>query len=86
LGRVLEIQDKIKSMDDLITKTPNGYAAVSALFVIQNKAMEQVRQFSTEFGMSPSARGRVTASSPQIPLPFLDTKETTDKGNPWDKV
>lgn len=46
----------------LIGITPSGYQQMSVWVQIRNRAYERMLKFSAEFGMSPSARGRVTPS------------------------
>ena len=55
-----------------IWDTPSGYKQISVPMQIRNRAMEQMKTFLTEFGMSPAARSRVTASDPQLGLPGLE--------------
>ena len=55
-----------------IWDTPSGYKQISVPMQIRNRAMEQMKTFLTEFGMSPAARSRVTVSAPQLGLPGLD--------------
>jgi P27 family predicted phage terminase small subunit len=43
--------------------TKNGHLSYSPHWVIANKAMDQVNRFLADFGMSPSARGRVNPSN-----------------------
>lgn len=52
--------------------TPSGYKQISVPIQIRNRAAEQLAKFLAEFGMSPAARSRVTASDPQIALPGLE--------------
>lgn len=52
----------------LIEDTKNGFKQLSQWFVIRNKALEQLRQFLSEFGMSPSSRSRVHAAPKQMAL------------------
>lgn len=52
--------------------TPSGYKQISVPMQIKNRAWGQIKQFLAEFGMSPAARSRVTASDPQLGLPGLD--------------
>lgn len=56
------------------TTRDGKYQQISVLQQIKNKALEQLRQFAAEFGMSPAARSRVTASDPQLDLPGVDPK------------
>jgi len=43
----------------LLIKAPSGYPVVNPLVGVANKAMQQMRAFLVEFGMTPSARTRV---------------------------
>lgn len=52
--------------------TPSGYKQISVPLQIRNRAMEQMAKFLAEFGMSPAARSRVTASDPQLGLPGIE--------------
>lgn len=49
--------------DGMIEITTNGNTIYSPYWVIANKARQQVARFLSEFGMSPSSRGRVTPSN-----------------------
>jgi phage terminase small subunit len=57
--------------DGFMLKTPNGNFTYSPHWVGANKASEQVHKYLSHFGLSPSARGRVTPSSNQLPLPGM---------------
>lgn len=52
----------------LVGTTPSGYEQISVELQISNRAVEQMYKFLCEFGMTPSARSRVTPSDVQ---PFL---------------
>lgn len=52
--------------------TPSGYKQISVPLQIRNRALEMMAKFLAEFGMSPAARSRVTASDPQIALPGME--------------
>ncbi len=67
MGRYEDVTRKLKELDDLIDETPNGYQVQSALFTVRNKLWDQVMKSATEFGMSPAARSRVKAETPQQP-------------------
>ena len=43
----------------MITITESGYPVVSPWFGVANKAMQQMRAFLAEFGMTPSSRSRI---------------------------
>ena len=44
--------------------SPNGYLMQSAYVGIANRAMDQMRKFLIEFGMTPAARSRITVTPP----------------------
>lgn len=56
-----------------IWDTPSGYKQISVPLQIRNRALEMMAKFLAEFGMSPAARTRVTASDPQLALPGVET-------------
>jgi P27 family predicted phage terminase small subunit len=55
-----------------IWDTPSGYKQISVPMQIRNRALEMMAKFLVEFGMSPAARSRVTASDPQMALPGME--------------
>lgn len=65
----------------LVGITPSGYQQMSVWVQIRNRAYERMMKFAAEFGMSPSARSRVTASenTGQIPLPGMEDKPELPK-------
>jgi P27 family predicted phage terminase small subunit len=81
-GRHVAAERRIKELDAKDTSaagghigvTPSGYQQISVWLQISNRAMEQLTKFAAEFGMSPAARSRVTASDPQLMLPGVDDK------------
>lgn len=56
--------------DGFMLPTVNGNWAYSPHWVARNKHSAQLDRFLANFGMSPSARGRVQASAQQLTLPF----------------
>lgn len=46
----------------MVDITPSGYKQQGVWLQISNRAVEQMHKFLAEFGMTPSARSRVTAS------------------------
>lgn len=60
----------------LVGTTPSGYQQMSIWVQIRNRAYDRMMKFASEFGMSPSARSRVTASENdgQLGLPGIDDK------------
>lgn len=72
-GRWVFAEKKLKELGDsgLVETTPSGYKQMGAWLQISNRALDQMKSFMAEFGMSPSARSRVTAS-PQMSLALDD--------------
>ncbi len=69
----------------LIVKSPNGYPMPSPYLAILTTALDQMRAFLTEFGMTPASRSRVKMTNPRQRELFddfdhflheLDEKET----------
>ncbi len=61
-GRHVDAERKIRDLGDagLVDVTPNGFRVQSVWLNISNKSMEMCYKFLAEFGMTPSARSRVT--------------------------
>lgn len=64
-----------------IWDTPSGYKQISVTQQIRNRALDQMKQFLAEFGMTPASRSRVTASDPQLGLPGLEKPVEGGWGN-----
>jgi len=79
-ARWVEVETKLQTLNDplrpdlnpLVERTPSGYQQMSVLLQISNRAVEQMHKFLAEFGMTPSARQRVTIC-PQQDM-FTDDK------------
>ena len=56
--------EKMLRTTGLIVKAPNGYPMYSPYLTASNKALDQVRQFSEQIGLSGSSRSRIKASAP----------------------
>lgn len=61
--------------DGYMIPTPNGSLAYNPHWVGRNKASDKVHRYQALFGMSPSARGRVTPSTNQMQLPGFSPAE-----------
>ena len=84
-GRWVHAERMIQAADGitgLITTTPNGFQQMSAWLVISKQAVEQMKIFLIEFGMTPSSRSRVTPSSPQGDLFNDDQSDSVKEGAP----
>lgn len=58
-GRWVESENMIRK-HGMLVKSPNGYPMQSPYLAIANKAVEQMKGFLTEFGMTPSSRSRLS--------------------------
>lgn len=58
-SRWVEAEDMIRK-HGMLVKSPNGYPMQSPYLAIANKAVEQMKGFLTEFGMTPSSRSRLS--------------------------
>lgn len=59
-GRIIELGGDAGR----IIKTHSGYQQVSALWTIKGNALDRLSRFAADFGLSPSARSRVTSGEP----------------------
>ncbi len=59
-ARWVEAEQQLKRFG-VIVKAPSGFPVQSPFLAIANKALEQMRQFLTEFGMTPASRTRIHA-------------------------
>ena len=64
-GRWVEAEEALKTYGFML-KSPTGFPVQSPYLAVANRAMEQMRSFLAEFGMSPSSRTRVAASGPPV--------------------
>lgn len=62
-GRWVRSERQLALHGDVIT-AKNGTQTISRYLVVSNRASDQMRQFLTEFGMTPSSRTRVAAPAP----------------------
>lgn len=58
VGRLEDAERELVKYRNVI-KTPKGYPIQNPYLAIANKAIDQIRQFAVEFGMTPSSRSRV---------------------------
>ncbi len=63
-GRWVEAEESLKRYG-VVVKSPSGYPMQSPFLAIANKAMEQMKAYLIEFGMTPASRTRVRADRPQ---------------------
>lgn len=68
-GRWVEAEESLRKYG-VVVKSPNGYPMQSPFLAIANKAIEQMKGFLIEFGMTPASRTRVRAERPGEPDPL----------------
>ena len=59
-GRWVEAEEALRQYG-VVVKSPSGYPMQSPFLAVANKALEQMRAFLIEFGMTPASRSRVHA-------------------------
>ena len=63
-GRWVNAEKKIQKIGEVV-KSPSGYPIQNPWLSIANKALKQCESFIKEFGLSPSARTRISVELPQ---------------------
>ena len=56
-----------------LVKSRTGVLRINPLVTVQNRALDHLKGFLLEFGMTPASRSRISISKPK------------DEDNPWDK-
>ncbi|HSH84368.1 MAG TPA: phage terminase small subunit P27 family [Guyparkeria sp.] len=76
-GRWQQAEEKLAELgrEGMVDHTPNGFKQSSTWLTISSKAAEQMRKLLPEFGMTPSARARLSAPSTDKP----NGKKKTDR-------
>lgn len=69
LAKYAEVTAKLKSIEDALDETPQGYVVQSTLFTVRSKLHEQLVKTAREFGMTPAARSGIK-EQPQGQLPL----------------
>lgn len=74
MAKFEEVTVRLKTLSDMLEKTPNDYQVQSALFTIRSKLHEQIVKTGREFGMTPAGRTSLkTTPQGQLPLDGWDT-------------
>lgn len=60
-GRWVQAEAELEKNGSVVI-SPNGYPQQSPWLAISNKALDNMRRFISEFGLSPASRSRVSAS------------------------
>jgi P27 family predicted phage terminase small subunit len=64
---------RVLDEEGLVVVLPNGYTQQHAMVAIANKALDKIRQFGSEFGLSPASRSRLHVPAPGDPVdPIAD--------------
>ena len=63
-ARWVQAEDVLRKAGVLV-KTPNGMLVQSPILAVANRAMDQMRAFLVEFGMTPAARTRIQVQAPK---------------------
>ena len=72
-GRWVEAEQEL-AVTGAIVVSPNGYPQQSPWLAISNKALENVRRFIAEFGLSPASRSRVSVTPTDADDDFFETR------------
>ena len=63
-SRWIEAEQELKKTGTIV-KAKNGFPVLSPYLIVANKALEQMRVFLTEFGLTPASRSRIHAQPPK---------------------
>jgi len=77
-GRWAESAKQIQQYG-MIFKSPSGYPMPSPYLPILHTALDQMRAFLTEFGLSPASRSRVKVANPKQRDLFSDFLDDDDE-------
>jgi P27 family predicted phage terminase small subunit len=81
-ARWREAETKIEEFG-MVIKGRGGYPIISPFVAVANRAMGQMKAFLIEFGMTPSARSRVHATSKQgVEDPFAEFDQGLQRWTP----
>ncbi|MEM9019950.1 MAG: phage terminase small subunit P27 family [Planctomycetota bacterium] len=62
-GRWVEAEKDLRETG-VIVKSPSGYPIQNPYLAVANKALQQMRQYLAEFGLTPSSRSRMATPPP----------------------
>ena len=68
-SRWVEAEESLKKSGTVV-KAPSGYPMISPYLVISNRAIEQMRAFMVEFGLTPASRSRISVNVHEEDDPF----------------
>ena len=64
-GRWVEAEAKVKERGEVV-KTSNGNIVQHPYLAVANRAMDNMRKYLIEFGMTPASRSRITAEKQSV--------------------
>ena len=65
-SRLIEAETKLRETG-LIVKSPSGFPCISPYLSIVNRAAEEIRKWSGELGLTPSARSKLKITPAETP-------------------
>lgn len=71
-GRWVKAEGMIRKFGEVLVSPESKNMYRSPYLDVANRAMKQMKEFLTEFGMTPSSRGRVSSSASQNEDPLLE--------------
>lgn len=71
-ARWVEAEERLAEEGMVLVAAKSGYAMPSPYIAISNSALDAVRKFASEFGMTPSSRSRIHVESPTAPVDPFD--------------
>jgi P27 family predicted phage terminase small subunit len=71
VARWREAEEALKKTGPVV-KSPSGYPILSPYYTVANQSLNQMRAFLVEFGMTPSARSRISLRNAEQRDPMED--------------
>ena len=71
VARWREAEEALKKTGPVV-KSPSGYPMLSPFYTVANQSLNQMRAFLVEFGMTPSARSRISLRNAEQRDPMED--------------
>lgn len=68
-ARWIEAEEALKKTGPIV-RSPNGHPILSPYLVVANRALEQMRAFMIEFGLTPASRSRISVNVHENEDPF----------------
>jgi len=63
-ARWVESEEAVKKTGPVV-RSPSGYPLISPYLVVANRALDQMRQYLIEFGLTPASRSRISVGESQ---------------------